>query len=62
MSLSTEIQRLKTNADGIVSDTHAILEAIAAKGVTVPEGSTLHDCPGLIDSISVAAPSSPTTS
>lgn len=52
MSLSTEIQRLKTNADGIVSDTHAILEAIAAKGVTVPEGSKLNDCPGLIGSIS----------
>lgn len=52
MSLSTEIQRLKTNADGIVSDTHAILEAIAAKGVTIPEGSKLKDCPGLISSIS----------
>lgn len=55
MSLPTEIQRLQTNVNGIVSDTHAILDAIAAKGVVVPEGSTLHDCPALIAKIGTSA-------
>lgn len=44
MSIASEIQRLQ----GVKSD---ILEAIANKGVTVPEGSALADCPELIGSI-----------
>lgn len=45
MSIASEIQRLQ----GVKSD---ILEAIAEKGVTVPAGSALADCPTLIESIS----------
>ena len=44
MSIASEIQRLQ----GVKSD---ILEAIADKGVTVPAGSALADCPELIGSI-----------
>ena len=44
MSIASEIQRLQ----GVKSD---ILEAIAEKGVTVPAGSALADCPALIGSI-----------
>lgn len=46
MSIASEITRLQ----GVKSD---ILQAIANKGVTVPAGSALDDCPALIASISV---------
>lgn len=45
MSIASEITRLQ----GVKAD---ILTAISDKGVTVPSGSALDDCPGLIDSIS----------
>ena len=45
MSIASEITRLQ----GVKSD---ILSAIADKGVTVPVGSALDDCPALIASIS----------
>lgn len=45
MSIASEITRLQ----GVKSD---ILQAIANKGVTVPSGSALDDCPDLIASIS----------
>lgn len=45
MSIASEITRLQ----GVKSD---ILQAISDKGVTVPAGSALDDCPGLIASIS----------
>ena len=45
MSIASEITRLQ----GVKSD---ILRAISDKGVTVPVGSALDDCPGLIASIS----------
>lgn len=45
MSIASEITRLQ----GVKSD---ILQAIADKGVTVPAGSALDDCPGLIADIS----------
>jgi uncharacterized protein (TIGR02145 family) len=44
MSIASEITRLQ----GVKAD---ILTAIADKGVTVPVGSALDDCPGLISSI-----------
>lgn len=44
MSIASEITRLQ----GVKSD---ILQAIANKGVTVPAGSALDDCPGLIADI-----------
>lgn len=44
MSIASEITRLQ----GVKSD---ILQAIAGKGVTVPAGSMLDDCPALIASI-----------
>lgn len=44
MSIASEITRLQ----GVKSD---ILTAIGDKGVTVPAGSALDDCPGLIASI-----------
>ena len=45
MSIASEITRLQ----GVKSD---ILQAISDKGVEVPAGSALDDCPGLIASIS----------
>lgn len=45
MSIASEITRLQ----GVKAD---ILQAIADKGVDVPVGSALGDCPGLISSIS----------
>ena len=51
MSLTTEIQRLRTNINNVRQDTSDILEAIANKGVTVPAGSNLDDCAGLIADI-----------
>lgn len=45
MSIASEITRLQ----GVKSD---ILQAITDNGVTVPAGSALDDCPGLISSIS----------
>lgn len=45
MSIASEITRLQ----GVKAD---ILQAIADKGVTVPAGSTLADCPDLIAAIS----------
>ena len=45
MSIASEITRLQ----GVKSD---ILQAISDKGVDVPAGSALDDCPGLIASIS----------
>ena len=51
MSITTEIQRLHTNINSIRGNTGSILEAIANKGVTVPSGSKLDDCAGLIASI-----------
>lgn len=45
MSIASEITRLQ----GVKSD---ILQAISDKGVTVPVGSALDDCPDLITSIS----------
>lgn len=45
MSIASEITRLQ----GVKSN---ILDAIAAKGVSVPSGAKLADCPGLIASIS----------
>lgn len=45
MSIASEISRLQ----GVKAD---ILDAISAKGVTVPAGSALDDCPGLIADIS----------
>lgn len=44
MSIASEITRLQ----GVKAD---ILQAIADKGVTVPAGSALDDCPGLIANI-----------
>lgn len=44
MTVATEIVRIQ----GVKSN---ILDAIAAKGVTVPSGAKLADCPGLIASI-----------
>ena len=44
MSIASEITRLQ----GVKSD---ILQAISGKGVTVPSGSALDDCPGLITDI-----------
>lgn len=44
MSIASEIERLQ----GVKSD---ILQAIADKGVQVPEGTALADCPDLITSI-----------
>lgn len=52
MSLTTEIQRLRTNINNVRQDTSDILEAIANKGVTVPAGSNLDDCAGLVSQIS----------
>ena len=49
MSIASEITRLQ----GVKSD---ILTAIADKGVTVPAGSALDDCPGLISQISGDVP------
>lgn len=49
MSIASEITRLQ----GVKSD---ILQAIADKGVTVPAGSALDDCPGLIGDISIGLP------
>lgn len=49
MSIASEITRLQ----GVKSD---ILQAISDKGVTVPAGSALDDCPGLIASISGGSP------
>ena len=54
MSIASEITRLQ----GVKSD---ILTAIADKGVTVPEGSALDDCPNLIASISSSEPQVPDT-
>jgi hypothetical protein len=51
MSLTTEIQRLRTNINNVRQDTSDILEAIANKGVTVPAGSNLDDCAGLVSQI-----------
>lgn len=45
MSIASEITRLQ----GVKSD---ILQAISDKGVTVPVGSALDDCPDLIEAIS----------
>ena len=45
MRIASEITRLQ----GVKSD---ILQSISDKGVTVPVGSALDDCPGLISSIS----------
>lgn len=52
MSIITEIQRLKTNIHNVRQNVSDILDAIANKGVTVPAGSKLDDCAGLIASIS----------
>lgn len=52
MSITSEMQRLRTNINNIRENTDSILEAIANKGVTVPSGSKLDDVPGLIASIS----------
>ena len=52
MSITSEIQRLRTNINNMRQNTDSILEAIANKGVTVPSGSKLDDVPGLIGDIS----------
>lgn len=52
MSISTQLTRLAQNVGALTADTNAIFEAIESKGVTVPSGSTLSDCPSLIASIS----------
>jgi len=52
MSLSTELTRMAQNVGAITANTNAIFEAIESKGVSVPSGSTLSDCPALIASIS----------
>lgn len=52
MSIISEIKRLHNNVINLRENTDAILEAITNKGVEVPSGSTLDDCPGLIGSIS----------
>lgn len=54
MSIASEITRLQ----GVKTD---ILTAIADKGVTVPAGSALDDCPQLIASISSGEPQVPDT-
>jgi len=59
MSISTELTRMAQNVGALNADTGAIIEAIAAKGVTVPSGTTLHDCPSLISSIEGAGSFSP---
>ena len=51
MSITTEIQRLRTNVNNIRQNTSDILDAIANKGVAIPAGSTLDDCAGLISQI-----------
>ena len=55
MSITTEIQRLRTNVNKIRQDTSDILDAIANKGVTVPAGSSLDDCAGLVSQITGTA-------
>lgn len=52
MSIASEITRLQ----GVKSD---ILQAINDKGVSVPAGSALDDCPALIASIPTGAPDIP---
>ena len=52
MSILSEIERLHNNVINLRENTDAIFEAIANKGVEVPSGSKLDDCPGLISSIS----------
>lgn len=54
MSIASEITRLQ----GVKSD---ILTAIENKGVTVPAGSALADCPDLIASIPTGTPAIPNT-
>lgn len=59
MPISTQLTRLAQNVGALTADTNAIFEAIAAKGVAVPSGTTLHDCPSLISSIDGASSFSP---
>ena len=51
MSLQSELTRLQDNVTSISSSKDAIMTALAAKGVTVPSGATLHDVPRLIGEI-----------
>lgn len=52
MSITYQLQRLRTNIANMRQDVSDILDAIRNKGVTVPSGSKLDDVPGLIASIS----------
>lgn len=51
MSIVSEIKRLHNNVINLRENTDSILEAIANKGVEVPSGSKLDDCPRLIGQI-----------
>lgn len=54
MSITSELTRLQSNIESAVSAQDDILAAIAARGVTVPAGATLHDVPGLIGQINTS--------
>ena len=56
MSLQSELTRLQTNVTSISSSKDDIMAALAAKGITVPVGATLHDVPGLIGQIDGMGP------
>ena len=51
MSIASELTRLAGNIGTMQADVNATLDAISAKGVTVPAGTQLHDVPGLVDQI-----------
>ena len=60
MSIQSELTRLQENVESIVSSKDAIFVALTDKGVTIPQGATLHDVPFLISSIDGRAPGSGT--
>ena len=49
MSISAELTRMAQNVGALNADTNAIFDALRAKGVDVPPGSTLSDVPTLIE-------------
>lgn len=56
MSVSSELIRLAGNIGTMQADVNATMDAIEAKGVTVPAGAQLHDVPGLIEQIETYEP------
>lgn len=51
MSITSQLQRLRTNISNMRQNVSDILDAIQNKGVTVPANSNLSDCSGLIAQI-----------